>query len=111
MTRRQKAPAGPHPDWIPFLDEVRDCHCGTCMERRYAASLNSGSETRLQAETAAALLAELRAGEHVRRERDAYIAEQRAKSDGGRGFLSWPLSDLSEPGFRSHCGVGFGSLK
>lgn len=116
MTVRQKAgaPTGIGPaDFAPHLDETRDCYCPTHMARAYSLSLNSGSEKRLQGETAEALLAELKAGTHVRRERAEYIAEQRAAADPRypRGYVRQPMIDLREPGFRSHCGVGFGSLK
>lgn len=96
-------------DFDPYREQIRDCFCAGCLEVTYANSNAWGRIWRL-AEAAEELLASLSAGAHVRRELPDYLAEQRAHSDGGRGFVSFPMSDLREPGFRSRCGIGFGSI-
>ena len=96
-------------DFDPYRDQIRECYCVECLEVTYAAS-NAWGRIWRHAEAAEELLVSLSEGTHVRRELAEYLAEQRVRSDGGRGYVSFPLSDLREPGFRSRCGIGFGSI-
>lgn len=62
----------------PYRAEFTGCHCLTCRNVSYAASRAGGDRDHQVA--ASALLAELKAGTHVRVEWAAYVAQARAES-------------------------------